>query len=157
MPPRPSTTACSARQPLPSGDGDTLAHTAQHDAADLGRPPSGWRRRLYEVIFESDTLAGRAFDKVIIGPEHGFTDILTSVCRAITTITTVGFGDITPKTSVGRLIASVMRLIGWGTLALPTGIVTAEMTVRRHGLGFFPPRACPACGAGGYGPEPPRR
>ena len=77
---------------------------------------------------------------VVEGPEHGFTDIPTAVYWAITTITTVGFGDITPKTDFGRLIASVMMLIGWGTLAVPTGIVTAEMTVRRHAR----PRWCPA-------------
>jgi voltage-gated potassium channel len=48
-------------------------------------------------------------------------------------MTTVGFGDITPKTDLGRLIASVMMLLGWGTLAVPTGIVTAEMTSQRPG------------------------
>jgi voltage-gated potassium channel len=91
---------------------------------------------------------------VVEGPEHGFTDIPTSVYWAITTITTVGFGDITPKTDIGRLIASMMMLIGWGTLAVPTGIVTAEMTARRHAMrGPGLSRACPACGAAGYGPE----
>ena len=50
---------------------------------------------------------------------------------AITTITTVGFGDITPKTDLGRFIASVIMLMGWGTLAVPTGIVTSEMTAER--------------------------
>ena len=69
---------------------------------------------------------------VVEGPQHGFNNIPTAVYWAITTITTVGFGDITPKTDIGRFIASVMMLIGWGTLAVPTGIVTAEMTVRRH-------------------------
>ena len=91
---------------------------------------------------------------VVEGPKHGFNDIPTSVYWAITTITTVGFGDITPKTEAGRLIASVMMLIGWGTLAVPTGIVTAEMTVRRHAMrAGAVTRSCPACGAGGYGSE----
>lgn len=94
---------------------------------------------------------------VVEGPAHGFTDIPTSVYWAVTTITTVGFGDITPKTDLGRFIASVMMLIGWGTLAVPTGIVTAEMTARRH-LGpplpsLQPPRACAGCGATGHAPE----
>jgi voltage-gated potassium channel len=89
---------------------------------------------------------------VVEGPQHGFNDIPTSVYWAITTITTVGFGDITPKTEVGRFISSVMMLIGWGTLAVPTGIVTAEMTARRHML-FMPPRVCPACGAAGCAPD----
>jgi voltage-gated potassium channel len=91
---------------------------------------------------------------VVEGPEHGFRDIPTSVYWAITTITTVGFGDITPKTDIGRFIASVIMLMGWGTLAVPTGIVTAEMTVRRQLLrGPLPERKCQACGAGGFGPE----
>jgi voltage-gated potassium channel len=90
---------------------------------------------------------------VIEGPQHGFTDIPTSVYWAITTITTVGFGDITPKTDAGRLIASVIMLIGWGTLAVPTGIVTAEMTVRRHARPLLAARACAQCGSQGYGPE----
>jgi voltage-gated potassium channel len=91
---------------------------------------------------------------VVEGPEHGFKDIPTSVYWAITTITTVGFGDITPKTDAGRFIASVIMLIGWGTLAVPTGIVTAEMTARR----YQPPpapvgRACASCGATGHAPD----
>lgn len=90
---------------------------------------------------------------VVEGPEHGFHDIPTSVYWAITTITTVGFGDITPKTDIGRFIASVMMLIGWGTLAVPTGIVTAEMTARRHMHAPTYSRTCAACGATGYGPE----
>ena len=68
---------------------------------------------------------------VVEGPANGFTNIPTSVYWAITTMTTVGFGDITPKTDLGRLIASAMMLLGWGTLAVPTGIVTAEMTAQR--------------------------
>jgi voltage-gated potassium channel len=87
---------------------------------------------------------------VVEGPEHGFKDIPTSVYWAITTITTVGFGDITPKTDVGRFIASVMMLLGWGTLAVPTGIVTAEIAARRLPEGAAPARSCPACGAGGH-------
>jgi voltage-gated potassium channel len=90
---------------------------------------------------------------VVEGPEHGFTDIPTAMYWAITTITTVGFGDITPKTDIGRFIASVIMLIGWGTLAVPTGIVTAEMTVRRHARPLLVRRACIQCGAEGYGPE----
>jgi voltage-gated potassium channel len=90
---------------------------------------------------------------IVEGPEHGFTDIPTAVYWSITTITTVGFGDITPKTDLGRFIASVIMLIGWGTLAVPTGIVTAEMTVRRHVRHLVAPRRCEECGAAGYGPE----
>ena len=59
---------------------------------------------------------------------------------------TVGFGDITPKTGLGRFIASVMMLVGWGTLAVPTGIVSAEFTALRFPGGPLPAaRTCPAC------------
>lgn len=90
---------------------------------------------------------------VVEGPANGFVDIPTSVYWAITTMTTVGFGDITPKTDLGRFIASFMMLVGWGTLAVPTGIVTAEMTVRRHVRPPLGARQCAGCGAAGYGPE----
>jgi voltage-gated potassium channel len=83
---------------------------------------------------------------VVEGPHNGFTDIPTAIYWAISTVTTVGFGDITPKTDFGRFIASVMMLIGWGTLAVPTGIVTAEMTVRRHALHTGSQRVCEQCG-----------
>jgi len=68
---------------------------------------------------------------VVEGAENGFTSIPIAVYWAITTMTTVGYGDVTPKTDLGRLISSFMMLVGWGTLAVPTGIVTAEMTARR--------------------------
>ncbi|HEY2257438.1 MAG TPA: ion transporter, partial [Variovorax sp.] len=68
---------------------------------------------------------------VVEGPSRGYTSIPVGVYWAITTMTTVGFGDITPQTDLGRMIASVMMLLGWGTLAVPTGIVSAEFTARR--------------------------
>lgn len=68
---------------------------------------------------------------VIEGPAHGFTSIPTAVYWAITTITTVGYGDIAPKTDLGRFIASVIMLLGWGTLAVPTGIVSTEMAFEK--------------------------
>lgn len=80
---------------------------------------------------------------VVEGPENGYTSIPTSVYWAITTMTTVGFGDITPKTDLGRLIASAVMLLGWGTLAVPTGIVTAEMAYARKVS--VTTRTCPEC------------
>jgi len=67
---------------------------------------------------------------VIEGPANGFTSIPTAMYWATVTLTTVGYGDIAPKTGAGKAIASFMMLLGWGILAVPTGIVTAEMTVR---------------------------
>lgn len=87
---------------------------------------------------------------VVEGPQHGFTSIPLGVYWAITTMTTVGFGDLTPKTDLGRLIASFMMLVGWGTLAVPTGIVTSELTARRI-RGENPTKTCPSCEAEGLG------
>lgn len=86
---------------------------------------------------------------VVEGPENGYTSIPVGVYWAITTITTVGFGDITPKTDLGRLLASLMMLLGWGVLAVPTGIVTAEMVGAQHGGHAVTTRSCPKCLAEG--------
>ncbi|MCF8160556.1 MAG: ion transporter [Polaromonas sp.] len=88
---------------------------------------------------------------VVEGPANGYTSIPTSVYWAITTMTTVGFGDITPKTDLGRLIASAMMLLGWGTLAVPTGIVTAEMTYARRAA--VTTRTCHDCLTEGHMPD----
>jgi voltage-gated potassium channel len=89
---------------------------------------------------------------VIEGPENGFTSIPTSVYWGITAMTTVGFGDIVPRTDLGRAIASVMMLLGWSILAVPTGIVTAEMTRRSAAAGPEPTR-CGACGNARHLPQ----
>jgi voltage-gated potassium channel len=90
---------------------------------------------------------------VVEGPANGFTSIPIGVYWAITTLTTVGFGDIVPSTGFGRFIASVMMLLGWGTLAVPTGIVSAEFTAQRFDWRRGAPereRDCPTCGSDGH-------
>lgn len=89
---------------------------------------------------------------VVEGPENGFTSIPVSIYWAITTITTVGFGDITPKTDLGRFIASLMMLLGWGTLAVPTGIVTSEFTADRLRRRPVTTRTCHECLSEGHLP-----
>jgi voltage-gated potassium channel len=85
---------------------------------------------------------------VIEGPANGFTSIPVSIYWAVSTMTTVGFGDIVPQTGAGRAVATIMMLMGWGVLAVPTGIVTAEMTNQR--LRAITGRGCSQCGAGGH-------
>ncbi|RNI22359.1 ion transporter [Rufibacter latericius] len=65
---------------------------------------------------------------VIEGEENGFTSIPQSIYWAIVTITTVGYGDITPKTAVGQVISSLVMLMGYAIIAVPTGIVTVELS-----------------------------
>jgi voltage-gated potassium channel len=88
---------------------------------------------------------------VVEGPEYGYTSIPVGIYWAITTMTTVGFGDITPHTNLGRVIASTMMLLGWGTLAVPTGIVGAEFSARRLVSGAPPTtRTCHECLSEGH-------
>jgi voltage-gated potassium channel len=89
---------------------------------------------------------------VVEGPENGYTSIPAAMYWAIVTMTTVGYGDITPKTPLGQAIASFMMLLGWGILAVPTGIVTAEMTAQRSGRHnvLRSLSRCVHCGSGGH-------
>jgi voltage-gated potassium channel len=92
---------------------------------------------------------------VVEGPENGYTSIPVAMYWATVTMTTVGYGDITPHTQLGKTIASFMMLMGWGILAVPTGIVTAEMSARHGGglggaLRILDERKCAACGSGGH-------
>lgn len=86
---------------------------------------------------------------VVEGPQHGYTSIPVGIYWAITTMTTVGFGDITPHTDLGRVIASTMMLLGWGTLAVPTGIVSAEFSAQRV-LRVPTTRTCHECLSEGH-------
>ena len=92
---------------------------------------------------------------LIEGAENGFTSIPRSVYWAIVTLTTVGYGGISPQTDLGQALASVVMIIGYGIIAVPTGIVTAEIT--RVGMERKPSvedgtRAliCPRCYAGDH-------
>lgn len=92
---------------------------------------------------------------VIEGPESGFTSIPMAMYWATVTITTVGYGDITPHTHLGKAIASFMMLLGWGILAVPTGIVSAEMTsqkMSRH-ASRGESRTCSSCGSSDHDPR----
>jgi len=128
------------------------AYVAEFSA--LGRALAASRRKI--LIFLSFVLmvvlVMGTLMYVVEGPSNGYTNIPVSAYWAITTMTTVGFGDITPKTDLGRMIASVMMLLGWGTLAVPTGIVSAEFTAQK--LSREPTtRTCHECLSEGHAPE----
>ena len=86
---------------------------------------------------------------LVEGRENGFTSIPESIYWAIVTITTVGYGDILPVTPLGKFIASFMMFIGYGIIAVPTGIVTTEMALavrnknEKH-------ETCPGCAKEGH-------
>ncbi len=64
---------------------------------------------------------------IVEGPTHGFTSIPRGIYWAIVTLTTVGYGDISPETSIGQFFASIVMIMGYAIIAVPTGIVTAEI------------------------------
>ena len=84
---------------------------------------------------------------VIEGEAHGFTSIPTSMYWAVVTMTTVGYGDIAPGTTLGQLLAALLMILGYGIIAVPTGIVTVELA---HAGRAVSRQACPACGAEGH-------
>jgi voltage-gated potassium channel len=84
---------------------------------------------------------------VIEGEENGFTDIPTSIYWAIVTLTTVGYGDLSPKTALGKTLASVVMIVGYGIIAVPTGIVTAEIARQSKSVST---QFCPECHAEGH-------
>ncbi|MEC3966958.1 ion transporter [Flagellimonas halotolerans] len=94
---------------------------------------------------------------LIEGDEAGFTSIPRSIYWTIVTLTTVGYGDIAPQTNLGQLLATVIMILGYGIIAVPTGIVTAEFTRNKKGneasnkgTVHLNTQACPSCSAEGH-------
>ena len=84
---------------------------------------------------------------LVEGPTNGFTSIPISIYWAIVTLTTVGYGDISPQTPLGQFLSAVVMIMGFAIIAVPTGIVTSELSradrEQREGV-------CPNCGHGGH-------
>ena len=88
---------------------------------------------------------------LIEGPEHGFTNIPVSIYWAVVTLTTVGFGDITPKTDLGRAISALVMIIGYAIIAVPTGIITTELSQEmKKQQTRLNRRRCPQCRKPGH-------
>lgn len=84
---------------------------------------------------------------LIEGPKNGFENIPHSIYWAIVTLTTVGYGDISPATPLGQFIASLIMLLGYGIIAVPTGIVTAELVQSEKNIST---QTCPNCSIEGH-------
>jgi len=85
---------------------------------------------------------------LIEGEANGFTSIPVSIYWAIVTMTTVGYGDVAPHTALGKILASAIMILGYGIIAVPTGIVSVELAgVTRKKITT---QACPECGAGSH-------
>ncbi len=100
------------------------------------------RRKIFVFIFTVLTLVTimGSLMYLVEGAKNGFSSIPRSIYWAIVTLTTVGYGDISPQTNVGQLLASVIMILGFGIIAVPTGIVTVELSRADR------KQACPHCG-----------
>jgi voltage-gated potassium channel len=85
---------------------------------------------------------------MIEGEENGFTSIPRSVYWAVVTLTTVGYGDISPNTSAGQFLAAIVMILGYSIIAVPTGIVTAQISQAYKGKPTS--QVCPKCCAEGH-------
>ena len=87
---------------------------------------------------------------LVEGGQNGFDSIPSSIYWAVITITTVGYGDIVPVTMIGKAIASLMMLLGYGIIAVPTGIVTVELAKSTRKSREDLSQVCPNCGYEGH-------
>jgi voltage-gated potassium channel len=100
------------------------------------------------TVLTSVVIAGTVM-YLVEGPENGFTSIPRSIYWAIVTMTTVGYGDIAPKTALGQGLASLIMILGYGIIAVPTGIVSAEM-VQLNKEDKISGQVCPHCSREGH-------
>jgi voltage-gated potassium channel len=100
------------------------------------------------MVFTTVIILGSVMYLVERG-QNGFTSIPDSIYWAIVTITTVGYGDISPVTPIGKFVASVIMLMGYGIIAVPTGIITTEMALAARRKNHSP-EVCPNCGREGH-------
>lgn len=85
---------------------------------------------------------------VVEGEQNGFTSIPKSIYWAIVTLTTVGYGDISPNTPIGQVIAAIIMILGYGIIAVPTGIVTTE--IAKAEFKKVSTQSCPECSQEGH-------
>ena len=119
-----------------------------------------WRSRRKILLFLSMVvtiaIVAGSLMYVIEGPGHGFSNIPASMYWAVVTMGTVGFGDIVPQTTLGRFVTSVLILIGYSIIAVPTGIYTAELANgmrRAEAWRRRDDRGCIVCGHEGHEQE----
>jgi voltage-gated potassium channel len=99
------------------------------------------------VIFSIVVSMG-AIVYLVEGEENGFTSIPKAMYWAVITLTTVGYGDLVPRTPLGQAIAALVMILGYAIIAVPTGIVTADIATASRGTVVG--QACPSCGAEGH-------
>jgi voltage-gated potassium channel len=124
------------------------------EARVLGAALRESRRKITVFLFTVLTLV-IVFGSIIYlieGPKNGFTSIPRSIYWAIVTLTTVGYGDIFPKTAIGQFVASLVMILGYAIIAVPTGIVTMALSKVKQ-KEKISTQACPSCAAEGHDPD----
>ena len=122
-----------------------------HESHTLAQALRASRRKIQVFLLSTVTIVVvvGALMYVIEGEEHGFTSIPVSIYWAVVTLTTVGYGDLAPVTPLGQSLAVLVMLTGYGIIAVPTGIVTAEIA-RAASATPVSSQACPGCGLGAH-------
>ncbi len=120
------------------------------EARTLRRALQASSRKIFVFVFVVFTVViiVGATMYLVEGPAHGFTSIPVSIYWAIVTLTTVGYGDIAPQTALGQLLSAFVMILGYGIIAVPTGIVTTEL-VREERRGAST-QNCRVCAAEGH-------
>lgn len=106
---------------------------------------------LYFVIISTIIIGSIMY--VVEGEENGFTSIPMSIYWTIVTMTTVGYGDISPGTPLGQFIAAMVMILGYGIIAVPTGIVTAELAKTNPNQTEADKKTCENCGTPNHNPN----
>ena len=119
------------------------------EAETLGRALRASRRKIAVFIFVVLTVVTvmGSLMYLVEGGRNGFDSIPRSVYWAVVTLTTVGYGDISPATPLGQAVALVIMVMGYGIIAVPTGIVSVELG---NEVRAARERRCPACGHAGH-------
>ncbi len=124
-----------------------------NEAGVLGRALYASRRKISVFLLTVLTLVViiGALMYVIEGEPYGFNNIPISIYWAVVTLTTVGYGDLSPQTPIGKAFSVVVMLLGYAIIAVPTGIVTLELS--RATPTLVSTEACPNCGRDGHDPD----
>ena len=124
------------------------------EGQNLARALKSSRHKIivFLVIISTSVIITGTLMYLIEGPAHGFTSIPKSIYWAIVTMTTVGYGDLAPQTPLGQTLASIIMILGYGIIAVPTGIVSAEMVFQKNNQKIST-EVCPHCMREGHDPD----
>jgi voltage-gated potassium channel len=123
------------------------------EASSLGKALNASRHKITVfmwVVFTIVIIMGTLM-YLIEGGSNGFTSIPRSIYWAIVTLTTVGYGDIAPQTVLGQILASLIMILGYAIIAVPTGIVTSEITQQKINSRII--QDCKKCGFNDHAPD----